>query len=481
MSAVAASTEGSAGGRGAAQPRLVVGVLAAGGSAFVVLQSLVIPALPELQATFETSPNGAAWIMTAYLLSASVTTPIVGRAGDLWGKKRVLLAVLATLAVGAVLAGFASSLELMIVARLVQGLGGGFFPLAFGIVRDELPADRVAPGIGVISGLLGVGGGAGIVLAGPILDSLGYRWLFWAPLVVLVPTIVATMLAIPESRARATGRLDIIGAFLLSVTLVLLLVAIGQAPYWGWASGKVLAMGGVAAATAAGWVRLEQRRPFPLVDMHTMTHRGVRIAHTAALLIGLAMFAYAFLIPQFLQGLPSGGFGFGLTVSETGLCMLPFSLAMLLAAPVAGHLTRRFGPGRLLAVGSAAAGAALSLAAFAHDSVWEIVFVGGILGAGIGVAFSSLANLIVESVPQDQMGIAAGINTVIRTIGGAAGTQLVASVLVATAVGGSPSEAGFTISFLLLGLVLAVAAVVSCGRHPSARRLTGPTPPSARV
>src|SRR6185295_3913191 len=119
------------------------------------------------------------WVLTAYLLSASVATPLLGRLGDIHGKEHVLVGVLIALGVGTLISALANSIELLVLGRIVQGAGGGVFPLAFGIIRDEFPRERVAGGIGLISGLLGIGGGLGIVLAGPIIDNLGYHWPFW--------------------------------------------------------------------------------------------------------------------------------------------------------------------------------------------------------------------------------------------------------------------------------------------------------------
>ncbi len=194
------------------------------------------------------------WIFTAYLLAASVATPIAGRVGDMFGKKRTLVVVLAGLAAGTLLAALATTLPVMIGARAIQGLGGAIFPLAFGIVRDEFPRERVAGGIALISGLLGVGGGLGIILAGPILAHLDYHWLFWIPFVVIVVTVVATMVIIPESPVRAPGNVNWAGAILLSAWLICLLVAISEAPTWGWLSARTL---GLLAAAAVLALRLD--------------------------------------------------------------------------------------------------------------------------------------------------------------------------------------------------------------------------------
>ena len=171
---------------GRQRPVVTLAVLSIAGLSFALLQSLVAPALPDIQHTLNTSEGTVAWILTAYLLSASVATPIIGRLGDVHGKEKSLLVVLAILALGTLISALATSIGMMILGRIIQGAGGGIFPLAFGIIRDEFPAERVAGSIGLMSAILGVGGGLGIVLAGPIVDSLSYHWLFWLPLATVI-------------------------------------------------------------------------------------------------------------------------------------------------------------------------------------------------------------------------------------------------------------------------------------------------------
>ena len=153
------------------RPGLTFVVLALAGTTYSLLQSLVAPALPNIEHALHTSENSVSWVLTSYLLSASVATPLIGRLGDMYGKKRLLLIVLALLSIGTLVSAVASSLPLMLVGRVIQGAAGGIFPLAFGIIRDEFPRERVAGAIGLVSALLGVGGGAGVVLAGPIVDN----------------------------------------------------------------------------------------------------------------------------------------------------------------------------------------------------------------------------------------------------------------------------------------------------------------------
>ena len=160
-------------------------VLLLGVSSYALLQSLVTPVLRTIQLDLHTTQSTVTWVVTVYLLSASIFTPILGRVGDMVGKERMLVVTLLTLAVGSVLAGLAQSIGVLIVARAIQGVGAGVLPLAFGIIRDEFPPERVATGVGLVAAMTAVGGGAGIVLAGPIVGILDFHWLFWIPPVIV--------------------------------------------------------------------------------------------------------------------------------------------------------------------------------------------------------------------------------------------------------------------------------------------------------
>jgi EmrB/QacA subfamily drug resistance transporter len=451
---------------------LTFAILALGGGTYTVLQSLVAPALPAIQRDLHVSAASVAWILTAYLLSASVMTPIVGRLGDMFGKARTLVAVLVVLALGTLVAAVATTLPLMLAGRVIQGAGGAIFPLGFGIIRDEFPRERVPQGIALMSAIIGIGGGLGIVLAGPIVDALSYHWLFWIPLVLVVIATVATVFFVPESPIKSPGRVNWTGAVLLSAWLVCLLVAISEGTSWGWADGRILALLVAALVLALAWVRNEQRAAEPLIDMEMMRIRGVWTVNAAAFLVGAGMYSSFILIPEFTEMPRAAGFGFHASITQAGLFMLPSTVAMLIVSPLAGRLASRVGARVPLVLGCAVTSLSFLMLAVAHSQRWEIYVASALLGTGIGLAFASLANLIVEAVRPEQTGVATGVNTVMRSLGGSMGSTLGASVITGSlTAAGLPTEHGFTLAFVIAagacGLAVLASLIVPRPRRPS--------------
>jgi EmrB/QacA subfamily drug resistance transporter len=447
---------------------LTFAVLTIAGIAYALLSSMVAPAIPDIQRELHASATGVAWVLTAFLLSASIFTPIAGRLGDMFGKERMLVVTLAVLSAGTIVSALASSLELLILGRVIQGAGGAIFPLAFGIIRDEFPRERIASGIALISAILGIGGGLGIVLAGPIVDGLNYHWLFWFPLIPVALSLLTAMLWVPESPIKTPGRVNWLGAFLLSTWLVCLLVAISEGRDWGWGSGRVLGLLGAAIVLAVLWVRNEQRAKEPLVDMRMMRIRGVWTVNAAAFLIGAGMYSSFILIPEFVEEPASSGYGFGASVTGAGLFLLPSTVAMLVVSPLAGRLSNKVGSRVPLTAGALVSAASFAMLAVAHGERIEIYGAAALLGVGIGLAFASLANLIVEAVPPQQTGVATGMNTVMRTVGGSVGSTIGATIIAGTVTGaGLPTESGFTTAFAVAGAasLLALAASLSVPRR----------------
>ena len=436
-------------------------LLATAGISYALLQSLVAPALPELQHALHTSENSVSWVLTAYLLSASIATPLIGRLGDMYGKARLLMIVLVLLAVGTFVSAISTTLAVMLVGRVIQGAAGGIFPLAFGIIRDEFPREKVAGGIGLMSALLGVGGGVGVVLSGPIVDHLSYHYLFWLP---LIPIVIATALIqvfVPESPIRIPGRINWAGTALMSTGLAAVLIAVSETASWHWLSAKTIGLIVAGVVLLAFWVRSESRSDHPLVDMRMMRIRGVWTTNAVALLLGFGMYSSFIVLPQYVETPTDAGYGFGSSVTQAGLFLVPTTLMMLIVGSQTGRFEKRFGSKPPLLAGGLFAMASFAILAFARSERWEIYLAAALLGAGIGLAFAAMANLIIENVGPEQTGVATGMNTVTRTVGGAFGGAATASILAGTvAANGYPTPHGFTLAFAGCAAALGIGVLV---------------------
>jgi EmrB/QacA subfamily drug resistance transporter len=445
--------------------QVTFGVLTLGIAAFALLQSLVVPVLTTVQHELHTSQDTVTWVLTAYLLSASIMTPILGRVGDIAGKKKVFVGTLVALAVGSLLAAIAPSIGVMIVARVIQGFAGGMLPVGFGIIRD-----KVAGAVGVIASLAAVGAGLGIVLAGPIVEALNYHWLFWLPLILTVAAAISAVVFVPESEVRTHGRISFLPALLLSGWLVALLLALSEAPSWGWGSAKVLVLLAAAIILTAGWLASELRATTPLIDLKMMRQTAVWTNNLVALLIGVGMYATFAFLPEFVQTPSAAGYGFGASITKSGLMLLPSTITMFVVGIFAGRLARQLG-GKILVIAGCLIGcASMSILAFAHHHEWQIYVSTALMGIGFGLAFSAMSALIVAAVPPSQTGVASGMNANIRTIGGSIGAAIMASIVTSQlAPSGLPKDAGYTTGFAVLACGLLLAALAGL-LMPAARQ-----------
>jgi EmrB/QacA subfamily drug resistance transporter len=436
-------------------------ILGIGTLGFVLAQTTVIPALGDLQRELGASSTGITWMVTAYLLVASIATPIFGRLGDMFGKQRLLAVALALFAVGSVVAALADSLGLMIVGRGLQGLGGGVFPLSFGIIRDEFSREKVPTGIALLGAIAAIGSGIGLPLGGVLVDGPGYHWIFWVAAVMGVLAALTTHFFVPESPVRTPGRVDFAGAGILAAGLTALLIAISRGADWGWGSVATLGLIGAGVVVLVLFGLFERRTPDPLINMQTFARRPVLTTNISTVLIGSAMISTFVLVPQLAQ-LPKGGeVGFGLSATEAGLLLAPGSLVSLLIAPLVGRIGERYGSKPPFLAGCLVTAAGLLGLTLAHDSVAEVIVWCSVMSAGVGAAFAAIPNLVVVAVDEHETGEATGTNTVMRNIGSAVGAQVAGSIIAAhVAATGLPANAGFEIAFLV-GAIGAVVAAMS--------------------
>ena len=267
---------------------VTLAVLVFAGIAFALQQTLVIPALPAFQRDLGTSTTWVTWLLTGFLLVASVATPLLGKLGDQHGKERLLLISLGIFFLGSVGAIFAPNIWVLIACRAVQGTGGAVFPLSFAIIKDEFPPQKMGMAIGIVSAVFAVGGAAGLVLSGVIVDNFSWRWLFVLGAAGVGIAIVLVHFFVPESPIKTESRLDLPGAALLSGGLVALLLALSEGTNWGWGDARIDALFVVAASLLAAWVVVELRVPDPMVDMRMMVRRPVLLTNVAAMIAGFA-------------------------------------------------------------------------------------------------------------------------------------------------------------------------------------------------
>ena len=445
----------------AGRRRLTFAVLAVSVSSFSLLQSLIVPVLTTIERQFETDQATVTWVLTAYLLSASIATPLLGRIGDVVGKTRMLVICLVALAVGSLLAALAPSIGWLIAARVVQGAGGGVLPLAFGIARDEFEGE-VTRALSVLASLTAVGFAFGIVLAGPIVDLTGYRGLFLLPMVATALAATAALVFIPESPVRTPARLPLVPAVLLAVWLIALLLALSEGNEWGWTSPRILSLLGAAALGTAAWITVERRVPVPMIDMDMMRLRGVWTTNAVAGLVGFGMFAAFGFLPQFLQTPEAAGYGFDASISESGWLLLPSAVMSFLVGFTTATLIRRFGARLVIVTGATIMSLTFFSVAAWHDSTWQLYLSTTAQGFGSGLVFSSLAGVVIASVPPEQTGVASGMNANIRTIGGSVGAAVMAGIVTAKhGPAGFPAESGYTTGFVVLGCCMLLAAGIA--------------------
>jgi MFS family permease len=438
-------------------------ILSIAALAFALAQTMLIPALGDLKTQLHTDASGVAWTLTGYLLAAAVFTPLFGRLGDMFGKRRLLVISLGFFAAGSVVSALGSSLGIVVAGRVLQGVGGGIFPLCFGIIRDEFPRERVGQSIGLISATLGIGGGLGLVIGGLLVDHASYHYIFWLGAAMSVVAAVAIQLFIPESPIRRPGKVDVRGAVVLGVGLVLPMVGIAQANDWGWGSARVLGLVGAGMAILAGWVPLQRRTPEPMADIASLRRPPVLMTNVATVLVGFGMFGSYILIPQLAEAPESTGYGFGLSATAAGVLMLPSALAMLFVGPVSGILGARMGNKVPLALGGLATAAGLILMGIWHGSELEILVFNTIASIGVGLAYAAMPNLIVDAVPPEQTGQATGFNAVVRSVGSSLGSQITAAILAGSVLAstGLPSDGGYADAFFISGGVALVAAIAA--------------------
>lgn len=439
---------------------------------YAVVQTLVVPALGLLQRELHTTSTWSAWILSAFLLSSAVLTPLISWLGDQYDKRRVMLGALAVFFCGCVGATAVSNIGEMIAARVAQGAGLSLLPLSIAVIREVLPAERTHAAMGAVSGVIGAGAGLGLVIGGLVADSLSWRYLFavGAALIALSFLLVASW--VPSGTGHLRRPFDPVGAVLLATALSVLLVALTEGPAWGWDSAWVLGLFAATAVILAALAVAETRMSDPLIDMRELVHRPTLMTHSGAFIFGLMSFIFYVTLPAYEETpRAAAGYGFTASVTESGLMLLPGAVTLLIAGAVTARLAAKLGPRWPAAAGFALAAAGSLALLVAHTAIWEHAVWYAVIGAGSGLIVASMPLLLVRVVPPQRTSVTNGINNIFRTVGGVVGTQVAAAVLASGKLSsGIPAASSYSTLFAtaavvcLVGVGVALLAVTSLQR-----------------
>ncbi|MDX6740756.1 MFS transporter [Actinocorallia sp. A-T 12471] len=411
------------------RPGAYVVILAFSGITVSLMQTLVIPLVPRLPALLNASTADTAWTVTVTLLAAAVATPVVGRLGDMYGKRRMLLLSLGALVVGAVIVALSNSLPPMLVGRALQGMAGGVIPLGISIMRDELPPHRLGSATATMSSSLGVGSALGLPAAALIADHAHWHTPFWIAAVLGALAMALVLRYIPESKVRSGGRFDLVGAFGLSIVLVCLLLVISKGSDLGWTSRTTLSLLAAAAVVLAAWIPFELRRRAPLVDLRTFARPQVLLTNAASVIFAFGMFGIALVLPQVLQLPEATGYGLGQSMVSVGLVMAPQGLVMMVVAPISGRISNARGPKTTLMLGAFVVACGYILALVMSDHLWQLILASSFIGAGIGFGYGAMPALIMGAVPVTETAAANSLNTLMRAVGTSVSSAVAGAVL----------------------------------------------------
>ncbi|NUP37948.1 MAG: MFS transporter [Streptomyces sp.] len=452
-------------GRGALRDRLTIPVLAFGGILMAVMQTVVVPLLPDLPRLTGSSAGTVSWMVTATLLSGAVLTPVLGRAGDMYGKRKVLASALVLMTVGSVMCALSSDIVVLIAARALQGAAASVVPLSISILRDELPPERRGSAVALMSSTVGIGAALGLPLAALVVQYADWHTMFWLTSALGALGVTAVWWAVKESPVRQPGRFDIPGTLGLAVGLVCLLLGVSQGGQWGWGSARVVGLFLGAVVVLALWWWQQLRTELPLVDLRLVSRPRVGLSHVAALLTGFAFYANSLVTAQLVQAPKATGYGLGLSIVQTGLCLLPGGVTMLLFSPVSARISAARGPRITLALGAAVIACGYAVRIADSRDLWMIILGATVVATGTTLAYSALPTLILRAVPAEQTASANGVNVLMRTIGQAVSSAAVAAVLVhhTSLVGGAPVPTlhGYLLAFGIAGAVALAASAAA--------------------
>jgi predicted MFS family arabinose efflux permease len=454
----------------------IVVVLASCGLLVSLVQTMVVPLLPQFPQLMSVSPSTASWLVTSNLVAGAVSAPVLGRLGDMYGKRRMLLVALGLVAVGSLLGAVAPNIAVLIAARVLQGTAFGVIALGMSLMRDVLPPDRVGSGVALMSSSLGFGGAIGLPITGVVAQFASWRWLFAGAAVVGVFQVLLVRRMVPETPLHRSGRFDALGAVGVGATLVCVLLAVSKGNEWGWTSPVVVGLFAATVVLLAVSARHLLRVRAPLVDLRVSARPAVLLTNIASIMVGFAMFAGFVLATQVLQAPEATGYGFGLSLIAAGVALLPMGGSMVLFSTASARLSGRFGPRTTLVLGTGLLGAGNLGFALLPSNLGMLIAVATLAAVGAALAYSAIPLLIMRAVPESETAAANSLNTLARQLGTSSCTAVAAAVTTASVLtlDGRILPTGFAYSATFVvaggaGLLAMVIALLTPAPAPAAQ------------
>jgi MFS family permease len=413
------------------------------------VETMVLPAFGNFESFFRvTDASTIAWILSAYLLVGVVVTPIFGKLGDIYGKKKILLVAMGVYAIAVSIAGFTpnigaafglsrpNQIYVLIGVRAIQGVGMAMFPLGFAMLPEIFPPAKVGTSQGILSGMFATGAAAGLVGGGWIAQTYGWQLTYHTVIPVAIVVFVLAVVYIRESKIRLARKIDLPGVTSLGLGLTFLMLGITEGAYWGWGNFSAVHYGALpwgtpeffvlALVAFAVFLWWEPRAPSPVISFASLKERNIWVSNVNGVLVGMTMFLL-FTVLIILGEYPTPGFD--LKELNAALLFIPAVLGMMVGGPILGRAISRYGPKPVMIVGFFLIFlGALGLVAYNRATIDIALLAIPIMVGNVGVLIS-MSNIIVLSVDPKTMGVQTGMNQTFRNLGSAIGPVLVTSIL----------------------------------------------------
>jgi EmrB/QacA subfamily drug resistance transporter len=391
------------------------------------VETMVIPGIPTIQAHFSSTTTIASWITSAFLIVGAAVSPLFGKLGDIYGKKKIFLTVLLFYIAGVGLAGFSTSIYMLIASRAIQGVGFAIVPLGLAIITDIFPKERVATAQGIISGTFAIGAAAGLIIGAYIVQDLSWEWAFHTAFILSIILFLLVIVMLKKDVPGAKSKVDITGATMLMAGIVLVLLYLTEAPNLGWLSLENIAFLIPGLALTVGFFVFENKQTSPLIHLKLLEIRNVLVANLVGILSTLSMFLLFFAVIYYAQ-YPKP-YGLDLSVINTGLTLAPATLVMLIVGPIIGRLVTRIGPKPILVLGASVSILGLLLFTFYRGTTVELTVDVAVALIGVVSLIIPIVNMVSVSVPKENTAVGLGMNTMLRNLGGAIGPVLATTII----------------------------------------------------